>query len=95
MLGRRQAMDRERASEVAILVLGFLAEEPERLARFLMSTGADPATIAREAAEAAFQVAVLDYLLADESLLLVFCAGQDLKPEGIGEAARLLSADAR
>lgn len=71
---------------LAIAALGFLAEDQERLGRFLAITGLDPATLRAAARAPGFLGAVLDHLLADESLLLAFAANHQLVPASIASA---------
>ncbi|HUN11130.1 MAG TPA: DUF3572 domain-containing protein [Rhabdaerophilum sp.] len=75
---------------LAIAVLGFLAEDSERLNRFLTLTGIDPSQIRLAAREAGFLTSVLDHLLADEALLLAFSANARVRPETIAAARRKL-----
>jgi hypothetical protein len=75
---------------VAIDVLTFLAEDPERLGRFLAITGIDPASLRRVAAQPRFLASVLGYLLEDESLLLAFASNRQLRPDWIATAHRRL-----
>lgn len=72
---------------LAISALSFLAEEPERLSRFLDLTGLSPITLRRAAADPRFLASVLDYLVADESLLLAFAANAQVAPETVVAAA--------
>lgn len=72
---------------LAIAALSFLAEEPERLARFLDLTGLSPATLRQAASDPRFLASVLDYLAADESLLLAFAANAQVAPESVVAAA--------
>ncbi|WP_150287726.1 DUF3572 domain-containing protein [Rhabdaerophilum calidifontis] len=68
---------------LAIDALGFLAEDVERLGRFLALTGIAPETL-REAARApGFFAAVLDHLAQDEALLLAFAANRQVAPERV------------
>ena len=89
--GRRTGMDPDRAEEIAIAALGFLAEEPQRLVRFLQVTGMQPAQLGAQAGQAHIQVAILDYLLADETLLLVFATEKHIDPLLLAPAQALLS----
>ena len=65
---------------MALAMIGWLAREPERLARFMAETGYDERTLKAELASAA-ALAAMEYLLADESLLLQFCAETGTPPE--------------
>jgi hypothetical protein len=71
------------AEIIALNALGFLAAEPDRLRRFMDLSGLGLDAIRTSAADPAFLGAVLDHLLADESLLLVFAADHDISPERI------------
>lgn len=75
---------------LAIDALGFLAEDMERLGRFLALTGIDPANLRQAAGSPGFLASVLDYLGQDESLLLAFAADRNLRPEWIATARRTL-----
>jgi hypothetical protein len=66
---------------LALKALGFLAESPENLSRFLDLSGTHPATLRRRAEEPEFLAAVLDFLLADEPLLTAFCDQESLDPK--------------
>ena len=75
---------------LAIEGLSFLATDAERLGRFMAMSGIEPDTLRAAAGEPGFLVAVLDHLLADESLLLAFAANAGHAPERIATArARL------
>ncbi|MBI2718896.1 MAG: DUF3572 domain-containing protein [Rhizobiales bacterium] len=80
---------------IALKVLTFLASDEARIERFLGLTGIAPQEIRAAAAEPWFLKAVLDYLLGDESLLLVFAGEEEIDPAAIGRAARQLSAGRR
>lgn len=75
---------------MAIDALGFLAEDPERLDRFLGITGLDVSTLRAAASEPQFFVAVLDHLLSDEALLLSYAANRRINPEAIALARKRL-----
>jgi hypothetical protein len=68
-------------SVIALQALTFIASETERLERFLALTGLGPDDVRARAEEPDFLAGVLDHLLADESLLLAFCAEAGLAPE--------------
>lgn len=71
--------------------LTFLASDAERLTRFLRLTGIEPDDLRANAGDAATLTAVLDHLLSDQSLLLVFAADAATPPERV-ELARVLLA---
>ena len=66
----------EGAETMAIAALGFLAAEPERLARFLALSGLGPHNLRQAATSPGFLAAVLDHLAADERLLVAFAAAE-------------------
>ena len=92
MTQREAERRRNGAEDIAVAALGFLAAEPERLARFLSLAGIDGADVRRAAGEPGFLGAVMDHLMVDEPLLLAFAAGQGLKPEAVVRAAHALGA---
>jgi hypothetical protein len=84
-------LDREGAQTVAARGLAFLAEDPQRFARFLALTGCCLADVRSRAHTPDLLAAVLEYLTGDESLLLVFAATAGLAPETIAAALRILA----
>ncbi len=76
----------EEAEQIGLAALVFLTEDAERLGRFFNDTGFSPTDLRAVAGTAEGQAAVLDYLLADESLLMVFAAGAGIDPAAIGPA---------
>jgi hypothetical protein len=57
---------------LAIAALTWLAEDGERLQRFLALSGLGPQNLRRAAEEPGFLVAILDYLAGNEPLLIAF-----------------------
>lgn len=84
----------EGAQTVAIDALGFLAADPERLARFLALSGLGPHNLRQAATSPGFLAAVLDHLAADEPLLLAFAAAQGIDPAAVIRARDALSGPA-
>jgi hypothetical protein len=84
---------RDEAEETAVAALVFLTEEQSRLTRFLAESGLAPADLRAAAGEPHMLAAVLDHLLADESLLLVFTAGVGLEPSRIGPMRSVLDGE--
>ncbi|MBW8617127.1 MAG: DUF3572 family protein [Hyphomicrobiales bacterium] len=75
---------------LAISALLFIAAETETLSRFLELTGLDPGEVRAAASDKRFLLAVLDFLMADEPLLLAFAASEALPPETVVAAHRKL-----
>ena len=84
-------MTAEEAREIGELALGFLASDPARLVAFLQATGLAPADVRSSMEAPETLAAVLDYMLRDESLLLVFAAETGTPPERVGPAEAVLS----
>lgn len=85
-----QGNDLQNAEETAVSVFGFLAGEPEYFSRFASLTGIDLADIGDIASSRAFLTAVIDYVLADEPLLLAFCENHNCRPEAVVNAGYVL-----
>ena len=79
------------AKDLAADVLTFLARDPERLARFFILTGLRADTIRAASRAPWFTTSVLDYVLADETLLLGFASAARIKPEELAQVRRNLS----
>lgn len=87
----RQFHRQQRDAElIGIQALGFLAGEAERLERFLALTGVLPEDLRRRAGEPELLAAVLDHVLADETLLFLFADATGLHPSEIADARRAL-----
>ena len=80
----------EAAEMLAIQALGFIAEDPERLAGFFASTGIAAEEIRAAAREPGFLAGVLEHMLADESLLIAFAAGAGIDPAEVARARNAL-----
>ena len=81
-MAQRPQMTRELAESVAIQALTFLAEEPERLDRFLALTGIGPESLRDAAREPNFLLGVLDHLAGDERLLHEFATRLEDRARG-------------
>jgi hypothetical protein len=71
---------------LALQVLTFLLSDAPRLQRFMSLTGLGPADIRAAAETPDLQAATLEYLMADESLLLTFCQEAGVDPMTIAPA---------
>jgi len=86
----RQSVSPEFGQSLAASALAFLAADPERLNRFLSLTGLGPHNLRDAAEDPAFHGSVLEYMLADEELLLRFAADSNLEPETVALARQAL-----
>ena len=85
--GRANRPDRDAAAEaLAVTALAFIAGEPERLGRFLAMSGIGPDSIRAAAREPQFLLGVLDYLAANEPLLIAFAAENAIPPNAVMDA---------
>lgn len=74
----------ERAAEaLALEALAHIAGEPRALERLLDETGLAPDDLRQRLQDPELMAAVLDFLLADETLLLPFCASLNVRPQGV------------
>jgi hypothetical protein len=81
----------EAACALAVTALSFIAGEPERLGRFLATTGIGPESIRDAAREPDFLLGVLDYLMSDEELLLAFANENSFDPAHVASARDILA----
>lgn len=82
---------RDAAETIALRALAFLAGDGERLGRFLALTGIGPDALRSQAREPQMLAGVLDHMMQDETLLLVFAAEAGVKPETIAAAHFVLA----
>lgn len=76
-----QPLPRDRAEELAVTALGWIAQDQDLTGAFLGSTGADVGDLRARAADPEFLGFVLDFLLADEAALLAFCENASIPPD--------------
>lgn len=82
---------RDTAETIALRALAFLAGDGERLGRFLALSGIGPDELRAHAREPHMLQGVLDHLMQDETLLMVFAAEAGLTPESVSAAHRTLA----
>jgi hypothetical protein len=78
------------AEILGLQALGWLAGDPDGLDRFLLSAGTDAAVLRQAAEDPAMLGAVLEFLLANEDLLLRFCEESSIRPVEVHTARQLL-----
>jgi hypothetical protein len=83
-------ISRDGAESLAVQALAFLAQEPERLGQFLAASGIGPEMIRKAAADPSFLAGVLDFIAADEPLLLAFAQHAGIDPRTVERAHALL-----
>ena len=81
------------AAELAIAALTFIAEDPERLGRFIALTGIEPESLRSAATHPGFLLGVLDHVAGDETLLLAFAEFATLDPADVMRARDVLGGE--
>jgi Protein of unknown function (DUF3572) len=84
-------LQEETARALAIEALQFIAQDPERLGRFLSLSGIEPQSIREAAREPGFLLGVIEHLLGDESLLLAFANQNEIDPGDLRRARDVLA----
>jgi uncharacterized protein DUF3572 len=85
-----RSLTQQAAEGLAIQALTFIADDGERLGRFLVTTGIGPAQIRAAAQQPGFLVGVLEYIAGDERLLQEFAASAGFDPADVGKALAAL-----
>lgn len=78
------------AETLAARALAWMAADADLIGRFLALSGAGPAELRARAAEPEFLGFVLDFLLADEAMLLAFAEAEGVRPELVTRARAAL-----
>ena len=92
--GKSDSQAREAgASALAIAALSFIAEDPERLGRFLALSGIGPDSLRAAAREPGFLLGVLEHVTGDEALLLAFSESAGIDPVDIARARDVLAGE--
>jgi hypothetical protein len=86
-------MTPERAEILALEGLGWLAGQENALERFLNQSGIDATALREAAGSREMGVAVLDFLLGNEELLLQFCESTSIAPKQMHLARHVLGGE--
>lgn len=86
-------VSRDEAEAVAVEALGFLASDPARFTAFLSESGLDLPDVRARAGDPELLTGILDYVVRDESQLLVFAAAASHPPERVVMAYHVLAGD--
>ena len=87
---QRLPISREAAERLAIQALTFIAQDGERLGRFLAMTGISLNEIRAAAGEPGFLAGVLEHIAEDQRLIESFAAEAGLEPAEIDKARHAL-----
>ncbi|MBA2587388.1 MAG: DUF3572 domain-containing protein [Alphaproteobacteria bacterium] len=88
------SMTPDRADVLALEGLGWLAGQEDGIQRFLTEAGIDAATLREAAGTPGMNVALLDFLLGHEDLLLPFCENLSIAPKDVHMARHVLGGEA-
>ncbi|HVU22440.1 MAG TPA: DUF3572 domain-containing protein [Rhizomicrobium sp.] len=84
-------MTPDQAATVALKGLAYLVNFQPELNRFLELSGADRATLRERADEPEFLAALLDFMLANEAVMIDFCNDTFIDARLVHEARNVLS----
>jgi hypothetical protein len=83
-------MTPDSAQTLALKALGFVANSEGALDRLMELSGLDRDTLRQGAEEPEMLASLLDFLLADEALLIDFCHAESIDPKAIHMARHVL-----
>ena len=86
-------MNTENAEILALQGLGWLAGDEDGLQRFLNLSGLDVGALRAQAGTSEMNVAVLDFLLGHEDLLIRFCEAEGIAPKDLHQARHRLGGE--
>ncbi len=80
----------EQAVSLARDALIYLSQDADRIGRFLAVTGVGPVEIRNQVDDPVFLAGVLDFILADDAMVVDFAESASIEPEEPARARRLL-----
>ena len=83
--GKAKQVDPE---ETAAAILGWLANEPDMLGRFLALSGLQPNQLRGAVNDPGFLAGMIDFLVSHEPTVLAFCEASNTSPETVEAAWR-------
>lgn len=79
------------ADEIAVSILSWLGNEPDLFNRFLSLSGLDLSDLRAFSRSPAFNVALMEFIMAHEPTLMAFCAHSGYAPETVSAAWQRLA----
>ncbi|ADH88815.1 conserved hypothetical protein [Ancylobacter novellus DSM 506] len=79
------------AREVSLGALSYLAVDPERIGPFLAESGLSPADLRGAIGSSAFHVALLDYMINRQDLLVAYADEAEIEPGHVVAAREILA----
>lgn len=86
LMKRKSLQEDEAADSLALDVLLWMVQDPDRLLPFLNATGLTPDALRRASEDPAILDAVLDHVMADEPVLIACARALECPPERIAAA---------
>lgn len=83
-------MQQDRAEEIALIALGWLAANEDLLPVFMGASGAGPDDLRNGAGDPAFLASVLDFLLMDDAWVIACCEAAGMAYETLMQARQTL-----
>lgn len=87
----RTLSTQDAAREISLRVLSYLAADPERIGPFLAESGLSPADLRTIAGSPAFHVALLDFLINRQDVLLDYAQQAGIDPGHVVVARDILA----
>jgi len=87
----RDRISDEKANQIAIAGLAFIASDDDEMGRFLNLTGLAAEDLREAAKSPAFLVGVLDFFMGFEPTLLRFAEANNINPQHIVDARQILA----
>lgn len=84
------AMTQATAELLAVQVLGWLAQDHARIAAFLAASGTASGSLRDRVQEPEFLLAIIEFLMADEAMLLECSTALDIPPQTPADARAAL-----
>ena len=85
------ALTRDSASEIGLSALLHISQDTENIGVFMAQTGVEVDDLRAAAQRPEFLAAVLEFLCANEPLLLAFAANEGLAPQIVDSARMVLN----
>ncbi|MDN5249025.1 DUF3572 family protein [Bartonella sp. TP] len=86
----KHVINTDRAELTSLKALYFISKDEKETAKFFETTGLNPVDARQALKIPGFLASIIEYLMADEKLLLAFCADEGINPENIAKYHALL-----
>ena len=90
MKERNKQIQRDKAETIALMALGYIAEDPARLMSFSDASGIGLADLKARTDDPDMLAAVLVHVMSDDAGLLMFSANAGIRPEDVARALTVL-----